>query len=239
MLAPLAPGLLGCTTNDGVAHLYGLDASVRLAATHDIDLRLPGEMRGRVDGQAVAAIKGDRGLWVAPYNTGTPDGRQMVSVEISPDGAATGEPLRQHLDPWSYLSPEGLFATRNGYLLFGYGGGADAVPRGHIAVPLDDGGTQSGPLVAFDDKQLDQVPHAAAAAIGSGFAFVKATVDGLTLEQLDSDGQLVQRTQQAASPYGEVSVLFAHGAVYVAFVEEQNMPFMANRVWVSRFHCAR
>lgn len=67
----------------------------------------------------------------------------------------------------------------------------------------------------------------------------EARTDALRVEQLDSTGAIVSFWQQVVPIYSRPSLLFAHGHLYVTFVEDPPLNGGENRVQVMRFSCAR
>jgi hypothetical protein len=239
-LSVLLPSLIGCA-NFGHYHTFMLTDDGRGVHLHvDHGLNATGAAYVHNDGRAFAAMNGDSGILAMPLDLGTFNA-QLWTQQISARGEALGEPLQQALDASRFLELDGLFSVPGGYLLFGVNRSPFAPsPEGRFTLALDlDGHARAAR--SYYDQGLGGADAIATIRVGSGFVLAMATERGLRIEQLDASGAITAQSLLALPIYYQrtLSLLFAHGQLYVAFAEPPLRDGGANRVMALRFGCAR
>jgi hypothetical protein len=238
LLTPLAPSLLACASG-GVVHTFALDdAGTRVTARNAHELGLPGETKADLVARPVAAFKGSSGLLAVPLRPGPPFTSELLWTQaISADGSPLAEPSRHELGGPTGLHLEGLFATSEGYLLFGDERRSGEWPGGRFVVPLTSTGELNGAFTHYDQGLAD-FDEVTVLRVGAGFVVAESLEDSLRVEQLDETGQMVGSWQQVLNIYSRPALLYARGHLYVTFVEEPRLTGGENRVQVMRFSCA-
>jgi hypothetical protein len=238
LLTPLFPGLVACASF-GTVHTFSVDDDGQgVSVPEHHELGVPGETMTDLGGRPFAALKGSSGLMAVPLRLGafnTP--MQLWTRQISAQGAALADGFRQELGGPKGLQLEGLFATTDGYLLFGDDRTSGEWPNGRFVVPLGPDGRLRGALVHYDQGLAD-FAEVTVVRVGSGFVVAESTALGLRVEQLDETGAVVLEWQLDVPIYSRASLLFAQGHLYVAYTEPPAQNGGENRVMVGRFSCA-
>jgi hypothetical protein len=237
LLTPLLPGLVSCGS-PGQVEVFALDDDgAGVEGFGSFGLGSPGAAPAE-GGRAVAAQHGDSVLLALPFTPDVPGAAmQLWTHRVARNGAPLGEALQQELDGPRGLHLEGLFSTSDGYLLFGDDRRPGAWPNGRFVVPLDLDGRVSGDMTHYDVGDLADFDEVTVIRVGTGFVVAETTAQGLVVERLDETGSVLQVWQVVLPTYSEPSVLFAHGRLYVAFVEPPPPNRGENRVIVTSFGC--
>lgn len=110
-------------------------------------------------------------------------------------------------------------------------------PGGRFVVPLDIAGKQNGEI-SHHDQDLQAFDEVTVARVGSGFVVALARDHEATvIEQLDASGQMLRTRRLDEGAYSKPSLLYAHGHLYVAFVEQPPLEDAPNRVLAYRLSC--